>query len=104
MVLESGKITAEGVESLRNRLGSFNRPRQYGVGLFNEDAPRVNETLRVAITDKNRQYFRRYRPLNTFYYTGGRNKSYGYLDFLPAMRNFDIMAANRDRRKKPRCR
>ena len=40
MVLESGKITAEGVERLRNRLGSFNRPRQYGVGLFNEDASR----------------------------------------------------------------
>ena len=40
MVLESGKITAEGVASLRKRLGSFNRPRQYGVGLFNEDASR----------------------------------------------------------------
>ena len=32
------------------------------------------------------------------YYTGGRNRSYGYLDFLPAMRNFDIMVANRDKR------
>jgi putative heme-binding domain-containing protein len=39
-----------------------------------------------------------FRPLNTFYYTGGRNKDYGYLDFLPAMRNFDLMVANRDRR------
>ena len=57
-----------------------------------------SETLRGVITDRNRQFFRRYRPLNTFYYTGDRNKSYGYLDFLPAMRNFDIMAANRDRR------
>jgi len=38
MVLESGKITLEGVGRLRERLGSFNRPRQYGVGLFNESA------------------------------------------------------------------
>ena len=39
MVLESGKITAEGVESLRKRLGSFNRPRQYGVGLSTKMLP-----------------------------------------------------------------
>jgi putative heme-binding domain-containing protein len=67
-------------------------------GVFGEEAPAVNEAMRVTVVDKNRQYFRRYRPLNTFYYTGGRNKTYGYLDFLPAMRNFDIMASNRDRR------
>ncbi len=40
MVLESGKITEEGFERLRSRLGNFNRPRQYGVGLFNGDASR----------------------------------------------------------------
>ena len=40
MVLESGKITTEDIARLRTRLGSFNRPRQYGVGLFNEDASR----------------------------------------------------------------
>lgn len=66
--------------------------------LFDEAPPRVNHSLRQAVIDKNRQYFRRFRPLNTFYYTGGRNKSYGYLDFLPAMRNFDIMVKNRDQR------
>lgn len=65
--------------------------------LTNASAPRVNETLRAAVIDKNRQFFRRYRPANTFYYTGGRNKQYGYLDFLPAMKNFDLMVANRDR-------
>jgi putative heme-binding domain-containing protein len=58
----------------------------------------INERLREAIIDRDRQYQRRYRPLNTFYYTGGRNKDYGYLDFLPAMRNFDQMVANRDDR------
>ncbi len=67
-------------------------------GLFQRSPPDVSEPLRAAVLDKSRQYFRRYRPANTFYYTGDRNKSYGYLDFLPAMRNFDVMVANRDRR------
>ena len=66
--------------------------------LFREEPPEVNEALRQAIIDKDRQFFRRYRPLNTFYYTGGRNDAYGYLDFLPAMRSFDLMVGNRDQR------
>ena len=64
---------------------------------FGVEPPVVKESLLDAIVDKNQQFFRRFRPVNTFYYTGGRNKTYGYLDFLPAMRNFDIMVANRDR-------
>ncbi len=40
MVLEAGKITEEGIKRLRERIGSFNRPRQYGEGLFNEYASR----------------------------------------------------------------
>jgi putative heme-binding domain-containing protein len=66
-------------------------------GTFGDEPPPIDENIRQAVVDLNRQFFRRYRPLNTFYYTGGRNKDYGYLDFLPAMRNFDIMIANRDR-------
>ncbi|MEO0413919.1 MAG: PVC-type heme-binding CxxCH protein, partial [Verrucomicrobiota bacterium] len=66
--------------------------------VFQKSAPKVNEEIRKVLVDKNRQYFRRYRPLNTFYYTGGRNKSYGYLDFLPAMRNFELMTENREAR------
>ena len=66
--------------------------------LFGKEAPKLDEKVRAAVVEKNRQHFFRYRPLNTFYYTGGRNRSYGYLDFLPAMRNFDIMTANRDER------
>ncbi|QDU76743.1 Auracyanin-A precursor [Bremerella volcania] len=66
--------------------------------LFQEEAPEVSELLLDTIVDKNTQFFRRFRPLNTFYYTGGRNKDYGYLDFLPAMRNFDMMVSNRDQR------
>ena len=65
---------------------------------FGKSAPDVSSELRAVVVDKNRQYFRRYRPLNTFYYTGGRNKAYGYLDFLPAMRNFEIMTENREAR------
>lgn len=64
---------------------------------FEVSAPEVSAELRAAIADKNKQFFQRYRPLNGFYYTGDRNKDYGYLDFLPAMRSFDIMVANRDR-------
>ena len=67
-------------------------------GCFSRQPPAVSETLRLAVVDLERQFFRRYRPLNTFYYTGGRNEQYGYLDFLPAMRNFEIMCENRDRR------
>ena len=65
---------------------------------FDKPAPVVNEEIRAGVLEKNKQFFRRFRPVNTFYYTGGRNRSYGYLDFLPAMRNFDIMTANRDQR------
>lgn len=65
---------------------------------FGESPPVMNEELRAVVVDKNRQYFRRYRPLNTFYYVGGRSKTYGYLDFLPAMRSFEVMSSNRDER------
>ena len=64
--------------------------------VFQQTPPEISDALREAVVEKNRQYFRRYRPLNTYYYTGARNKTYGYLDFLPAMRNFDIMVGNRD--------
>ena len=65
-------------------------------GLTGENPQRINENLRALVVDKATQFFHRFRPLNTYYYTGGRNKSYGYLDFLPAMRNYDLMVANRD--------
>ena len=65
-------------------------------GIFNVSPEPINEELRLAVVEKNKQFFRRYRPLNTFYYTGGRKGRYGYLDFLPAMKNFEIMANNRD--------
>ncbi len=72
----------------------------FGEALFRETfgttAPKPDKALLAAIADKNTQFFRRYRPLNAFYYTGDRNKDYGYLDFLPAMRSFDVMVSNRD--------
>lgn len=66
--------------------------------IFGKPAPEASEGLLDAVAEKNRQFFRRFRPVNTFYYTGGRRGKYGYLDFLPAMRNFDIMTDNRDKR------
>jgi putative heme-binding domain-containing protein len=67
-------------------------------GLFDRQPPEVRQEVVRAIVDRNQQFFRRFRPLNTFYYTGGRNRDYGYLDFLPAMRNFELMTEVRDRR------
>lgn len=72
--------------------------RQLYETIFVSPAPKVKPELVAAVADKNRQFFRRYRPLNTYYYTGDRNTSYGYLDFLPAMAGFDTMLANRDAR------
>jgi hypothetical protein len=47
-------------------------------------APAPTAMVGTATADKNRQFFRRHRPLNTYYYTGDRNATYNYLDFLPA--------------------
>lgn len=66
--------------------------------VFGAAPPPAGTALRETIADKNRQFFRRYRPLDTYYYTGGRSKAFGAGDFLPAMRNFDLKVANRDRR------
>ncbi len=66
--------------------------------LFKKAPPKLDDSVRQAVIEKNKQFFRRFRPVNTFYYTGGRRGRYGYLDFLPAMRNFDILTANRDAR------
>ncbi len=66
--------------------------------VFGQDPPSIDGTIRRLVVEKNRQYFRRYRPLNTYYYTGNRNRAYGYLDFLPAMRSFEILVENRERR------
>ena len=92
-------LTQEGYDLLATKLfrGAFGKDPLGHRGRRGVSTTEViHEPLRQVVIDKNRQFFRRYRPLNTFYYTGGRNKSYGYLDFLPAMRNFDRMVSNRD--------
>ncbi|MEE2888424.1 MAG: PVC-type heme-binding CxxCH protein [Planctomycetota bacterium] len=66
--------------------------------IFGRTAPTPEPEVRKAVLDKNRQFQYRYRPLNTFYYVGGRKGSYGEGDFIPAMRRFDTMLQNRDRR------
>jgi len=72
--------------------------RQVFQQLTGEQPPAISESLRSVVADKDRQFERRFRPLNTYYYTGARNRDYGYLDFLPAMRNFDAMVENRNAR------
>jgi len=93
---KAGRATDNGVHL--NEAGYRLFAREVFQALFAVSPPDVNEDLRAVVIDMNRQYFRRYRPLNTFYYTGDRNKDYGYLDFLPAMRNFESMATNREAR------
>lgn len=96
MFKRSGDLSHNGVHL--NEAGYEIFAREVFQSVFEESPPDVNEALRAVVVDMNRQYFRRYRPLNTFYYTGDRNKDYGYLDFLPAMRNFEMMASNREAR------
>jgi putative heme-binding domain-containing protein len=67
-------------------------------GLFEESAPPIREELRQEVLEKNRQFHYRYRPVNSFYYVGGRSKRYGQLDFVPAMARLDVMIDNRDKR------
>ncbi len=89
-------LTLNGAHLLERGYALFARSLYRAV--FDEEAPAVDDELRATVIDKNRQYFHRYRPVNSFYYVGKRNKDYGYLDFLPAMKNFDIMVRNRDQR------
>ena len=95
LTLDGHQLTAVGHQSLSRRI---NRALTGHSSAFDKDKGfNINEDLRELVVDKASQFFYRYRPLNTFYYTGARNKSYGYLDFLPAMRNFDLMVENRDK-------
>lgn len=96
MELKGHDLTLNGVHLLEEGYQLFSE--ELFRETFGKSSPEPNDELREVVIDKNRQYFRRYRPLNTFYYTGGRRKSYGYLDFLPAMRNFEIMTENREKR------
>ena len=46
-------------------------------GLTGHSPPALNQDVRAAVIEKNTQHFYRYRPLNTFYYTGGGEESMG---------------------------
>jgi uncharacterized cupredoxin-like copper-binding protein len=66
-------------------------------GLTREPHPEPNPGLVKAVEDKNQQWFYRYRPLNGFYITGGRNKPYGVVNFPLEMEKLEQMVANRDK-------
>ena len=56
------------------------------------------ERLRGVITDKNAQWFARWRPVNAFYVYGGRAHPHGVVSFPPEMDKLDQMIALRERR------
>jgi azurin len=91
-----GNLTINGCHL--NEFGYLQLAKILYEGLTGNTSPPLNQDVRAAVIEKNTQHFYRYRPLNTFYYTGGRRGKYGYLDFLPAMKNFDLMTSNRDQR------
>ncbi|MEC7800368.1 MAG: hypothetical protein VX609_03680, partial [Verrucomicrobiota bacterium] len=92
----NGNLTINGCHL--NEFGYLQLAKILYEGLTGNSPPQLNQDVRAAVIEKNTQHFYRYRPLNTFYYTGGRRGKYGYLDFLPAMKNFDLMTSNRDQR------
>lgn len=54
MVPGHGKITDEGLAQLRSRVGTYNRPSRYGIGLYNEYASRdAIRHLVLGIGDPN---------------------------------------------------
>ena len=67
-------------------------------GLFSETPKEVPANLKAALEDKNRQFLRRYRPLNLFYITGGRKEPYGVVNFPGELQKLGEMAEVRERR------
>jgi hypothetical protein len=65
-------------------------------GLLNETSPEVNPNVRAVVEEKDKQFFRRYRPLNGCYITGGRKEPYGVVNFPGELKKLDGMVANRD--------
>jgi lysophospholipase L1-like esterase/uncharacterized cupredoxin-like copper-binding protein len=56
------------------------------------------EPLRAAVVEKNRQFFYRYRPINSYYVMGGRKNPFGVVNFPAEMSKLDAMVAHRDDR------
>lgn len=67
-------------------------------GLFSETPKEVPVKLKEALEDKNRQFMRKYRPLNLFYITGGRKEPYGVANFPGELQKLEEMTVNRERR------
>ena len=59
LTINGAHMTAEGYEIYAEQLYSE---------MFQQSPPDVNEAIREVVVDKNRQFMRRYRPVNTFYY------------------------------------
>ena len=68
----ASQYTINGVHLNQNGYAEFAKVMYRG--LFQETPPPIDESIRLLTVDKNLQYLRRYRPVNTFYYTGGRER------------------------------
>ena len=69
--------------------------------LFGErPAPDWNaiEPLRRAVVEKNRQFFHRHRPINSYYVMGGRKNPFGVVNFPAEMARLDAMIRHREDR------
>lgn len=65
-------------------------------GLLQETPPEVNPNVRALVEEKDKQFFRRYRPLNGYYITGGRKEPYGVVNFPGELKKLDGMVEVRD--------
>ena len=65
-------------------------------GLLQETPPEVNPSVRAMVEEKDQQFFRRYRPLNGYYITGGRKEPYGVVNFPGELKKLDGMVEVRD--------
>ncbi len=66
--------------------------------LLNESPPKLNESLRQTVIDKNKNFFRWYRTLNGFYIYGGRARPYGVVNFPGELKRREQLVLNRDQR------
>ena len=65
--------------------------------LFGRQPPEINNNIRKVAIEKNEFFFRRHRPINSFYYVGDRD-SRREIDFDPVMLQLDGLLKNRDQK------
>lgn len=102
--LKTGKhLTINGVHL--NRLGDWHASRVLAEAFGfvqpevagDPEAQREAEELRELVNEKNRQFFYRYRPLNSCYIWGQRREPFGIHNFPEELKQWDEIVAGLDR-------